>query len=68
MISLVVTAACVLIIIIDLPFHPQRMWVMNIVWLLTASYAGRGHWRYGRITGSAAFLSAETKLQSAARK
>ena len=39
-ISLVTAAICSLVIIVDLLFYPQRMWIMNLVWPLTALYAG----------------------------
>ncbi|HEY4195515.1 MAG TPA: DUF4396 domain-containing protein [Mucilaginibacter sp.] len=39
-ISIAVAAAICLIIAIDICFNPQKMWVMNLVWPLTALYAG----------------------------
>jgi hypothetical protein len=38
---------CTLVIVVDLIRHPQRMWIMNLVWPLTALYAGPfGLWAY----------------------
>jgi hypothetical protein len=47
-ISLVVAAACSLTIAIDvLAGHRQHMWIMNIVWPVTALYSGPlGVWAY----------------------
>lgn len=40
-ISLVVAAICVVVIAADIAFgHRQQMWIMNVVWPLTALYAG----------------------------
>ena len=38
--SLCVAGLCALTIAADLVFHPQKMWIMNIVWPVTALYAG----------------------------
>ena len=37
-ISLLIAFACALIIAIDEYSHPQKLWIMNIVWPLTALY------------------------------
>jgi uncharacterized protein DUF4396 len=48
--SLVIGALCALAIAADLLKRPQHMWIMNIVWPLTALYAGPiGLWAYYRI-------------------
>lgn len=39
-ISLIVAGICSLVIALDLLGHPQKMWIMNFVWPLTALYAG----------------------------
>ncbi|HZD41650.1 MAG TPA: DUF4396 domain-containing protein [Terriglobales bacterium] len=53
-ISLLVAAACALIIVVDLITHPQHMWIMNVVWPLTALYAGPlalwAYYRAGRLS------------------
>ena len=50
LVSLLLAAGCTLVIVIDIVVHPQRMWVMNIVWPLTALYAGPlALWAYCRI-------------------
>ena len=49
-ISLVLAGGCAVIIAIDLSAHPQHMWIMNIVWPLTALYAGPiALWAYYRV-------------------
>jgi hypothetical protein len=48
-ISLVIAFVCALIIAIDEFRHPQRMWIMNVVWPLTALYFSVfGLWGYVR--------------------
>lgn len=51
--SLILAAACTMIIAADLlwfPHHRQRMWIMNLVWPVTALYAGPiGLWAYVRV-------------------
>jgi hypothetical protein len=53
-ISLGAAAVCMIVIIVDLIRHPQHMWIMNLVWPLTAAYASvLGLWAYftiGRLT------------------
>jgi hypothetical protein len=56
--SLAIAFASALIIVIDKVKHPQKMWIMNIVWPVTALYfsvfAGWGYFRLGRgITANA---------------
>ncbi len=44
-ISLSTGAACTLIILFDiLAGHAQKMWIMNIVWTVTALYADHLHY------------------------
>lgn len=38
--SIVLALLCLLVILIDIVRHPQKMWIMNIVWPVTALYAG----------------------------
>ena len=51
-VSLIAAFACALIIAIDEARHPQKMWVMNLVWPITALYfsvfALWGYFRLGR--------------------
>jgi hypothetical protein len=51
-ISLAVAFLCVLVIAFDVGRHPQKMWIMNIVWPVTALYlsvfAVWGYFRIGR--------------------
>ena len=51
--SLSLGALCFLIIVIDLFKHPQRMWIMNVVWPVTALFGSIWivwqYFRYGRL-------------------
>jgi hypothetical protein len=53
-ISLVAGFACTAILILDELGHPQQMWIMNVVWPVTALYAGPlavwAYYRYGRLS------------------
>lgn len=53
--SLGVAALCAGFIIIDIVRRPQRMWIMNLVWPLTALFGGviwlAGYLRWGRADG-----------------
>ena len=53
-ISLIVAGICALIIALDLLGHPQKMWIMNIVWPITALYGGPlallAYFRVGRLS------------------
>lgn len=52
--SLSLAGICALIIACDLFAHPQKMWIMNIVWPTTALYAGPlavlSYFRAGRLS------------------
>lgn len=49
-VSLGVAILCTVFIILDLRGRPQHMWIMNLVWPITALYAGPlGLWAYYRI-------------------
>jgi hypothetical protein len=46
-ISLTLAAVSVVAVVLDLRRHPQHMWIMNVVWPLSALYAGPlGAWAY----------------------
>lgn len=51
--SLVLGAICAIVIALDLRRHPQHMWIMNIVWPVTALFASVlalwGYYSYGRL-------------------
>ncbi len=48
-ISLIVAALCSLFVVIDLFRRPQKMWIMNLVWPISALYWGPvGLWAYLR--------------------
>ena len=51
-VSLAVAAICALAIAIDLARHPQKMWIMNLVWPLTALFGSvlwlAGYFKWGR--------------------
>jgi hypothetical protein len=38
--SIIISFICSVVIAIDLIYHPQKMWIMNLVWPLTAFYSG----------------------------
>ena len=66
MISLIVGGVCALIILIDISSgHKQHMWIMNVVWPITALYAGPlGLWAYyrlGRLSSRKAMHMAEAR-------
>jgi hypothetical protein len=49
-VSLLLAGVCALAIAVGLTAHPQHMWIMNIVWPLTALYAGPlALWAYYRV-------------------
>jgi hypothetical protein len=51
-VSLAVAALCAVAIVIDEVLHPQKMWVMNLVWPLTALFGSflwlAAYWVWGR--------------------
>ena len=62
MIALIVAALCALVIAWDLTRHPQQMWIMNIVWPVTALYGGLvALWAYYRVGR----LSSKERVQAA---
>lgn len=71
--SLALAAICALIIAIDiLRGHRQHMWIMNVVWPVTALYAGPlGLWAYfaiGRLSSHQAMQAAQKKGEQPAAK
>ena len=50
--SLAVALGCAVLIAIDLARHPQRMWIMDVVWPVTALFGSvlwfSAYWRWGR--------------------
>jgi hypothetical protein len=50
-VSLITGVVCAAILAVDLAAgHPQRIWIMNLVWPITALYSGPfGLWDYYRI-------------------
>ena len=49
-ISLALATLSVVAVVLDLRRHPQHMWIMNVVWPLSALYAGPlGAWAYFRL-------------------
>lgn len=51
--SLLVAATCSVVIAADERRHPQKMWIMNVVWPVTALFGSAiavwGYYRYGRL-------------------
>lgn len=68
-VSLALAALCAVLITIDEIRHPQRMWIMNIVWPVTALYFSIfGLWGYiraGRRMTRAAMLERNERMQMA---
>jgi hypothetical protein len=60
--SLVLGAGCALLIALDVLRHPQHMWIMNVVWPVTALFGSLSvvyaYFKYGR-------LAAHKKAQAA---
>jgi hypothetical protein len=58
---------CALIIADDLAGHPQKMWIMNVVWPITALYAGPialvGYYKAGRLSSKQSVQHANSKGQ-----
>jgi len=56
--ALPVGFVCALIVAIDVTRHHQHMWILNVVWPVTALYAGPlalwGYFRFGRAIGHGA--------------
>jgi hypothetical protein len=49
-VSLALAAFSAIVVVLDLGRHPQHMWIMNVVWPLSALYAGPlGAWVYFRL-------------------
>ena len=71
-ISLVLAGGCAAVIVADLMAHPQHMWIMNVVWPLTALYAGPlalwAYYRVGRQSSKENVKRAESEDTSPAKK
>ncbi|MEO8317234.1 MAG: hypothetical protein ABI561_02820 [Bradyrhizobium sp.] len=54
--------ACAIVIAIDECYHPQKMWIMNLVWPLTAMFGTViwlwGYFRFGRLATNDATVNA----------
>ena len=63
--SLVLAGVCTAIIAIDLVKHPQKMWIMNVVWPITALYAGPlaviAYFKAGRLSSKHSVDEAKTR-------
>lgn len=63
--SLVAAGICFVVILFDLFGHPQKMWIMNIVWPLTALYAGPlavlAYFKAGRLSSRHSVEQAEQR-------
>jgi hypothetical protein len=64
-ISLAVAIACAAVIALDLLRFPQHMWIMNIVWPVTALYAGPlalwFYFTYGRLSSRQHMMRAKAQ-------
>jgi hypothetical protein len=58
---------CALVIALDVIRHPQHMWIMNVVWPITALFAGPislwGYFSYGRLATDATAKAAMARDQ-----
>lgn len=63
--SLALAGICAIIIAADLLRNPQKMWIMNIVWPITALYAGPlacfAYYKVGRLSSKQAMMAAKAK-------
>lgn len=63
--SLVLAGLCSFIIAVDLLKHPQKMWIMNIVWPVTALYGGPialiVYYKAGRLSSKQSVMAAKEK-------
>jgi Domain of unknown function (DUF4396) len=63
--SLCLAGACAILIAADLFGHPQKMWIMNVVWPITALYAGPlallSYFKAGRLSSNQSVQQAEAK-------
>lgn len=71
-VSLIVAGVCLLIVVIDVIRHPQKMWIMNLVWILTPLYSSvLGLWAYyelGRLTTKENIAAAKKKNEESPGK
>jgi hypothetical protein len=68
-VSLIVAGVCCLVIILDIGAgHRQHMWIMNLVWPITALYAGPvALWAYFKVGRSASHAGMAGNMDMAAR-
>lgn len=63
--SLALAGLCSLIIGVDLLKHPQKMWIMNVVWPVTALYGGPialiAYYKVGRLSSKQSVMAAKEK-------
>lgn len=67
-ISVILAVISMVIIVLDLLIgHAQHMWIMNVVWPVTALWAGPvalwPYFRHGRLSSEAAFQKAKSENQ-----
>jgi hypothetical protein len=63
--SLCVATICALLIAEDLLSHPQKMWIMNVVWPVTALYAGPlaviSYFKAGRLSSKETLMAVKQR-------
>lgn len=63
--SLALAGLCSFIIALDLLRHPQKMWIMNIVWPVTALYGGpialMSYFKAGRLSSKQSVMAAKER-------
>lgn len=64
-ISLSIAALSALVIAVDLFFHPQKMWIMNVVWPITALYSGPlavlSYYKVGQLSSKESVMAAKKR-------
>src|SRR5436305_6512501 len=64
-ISLALGAISAMVITVDLLSHPQKMWIMNVVWPVTALYAGPlaliSYFKAGRLSSRESVMTAKNR-------
>ncbi len=63
--SLCVAVVCAVVVAVDLQSHPQKMWIMNIVWPTAALYAGPlaliFYFKAGRLSSNGSVMTAKER-------
>ena len=67
LISLCLAVVCAVVIAMDLLSHPQKKWIMNVVWPITALYAGPlaiiFYFKAGRLSSKESVMMAKERRE-----